>query len=77
MYVEAYCVACMCAVSLQSCLTLCDPMDCSCQTPLSMAGIPEWVAISFSMESFQPHPEIEPSSLMSHAMRAKFFISVL
>ena len=23
------CVACMCAESLHSCLTLCDPMDCS------------------------------------------------
>ena len=27
---------CICAESLQSCLTLCDPMDCSCQAPLSM-----------------------------------------
>ena len=26
----------VCAQSLQSCLTLCDPMDCSCQAPLSM-----------------------------------------
>ena len=51
MYVEAYCVACMCVKSLQLCLTLCDPMDCSCQT-LPMAGIPEWVAISFSGGSF-------------------------
>ena len=76
MYVEAYCVACMCAKSLQLCLTLCDPMDCSCQT-LSMAGIPEWVAISFSGGSFRPNPGIEPSVLMTCAMRAKFFISVL
>ena len=28
--------ACMLAKSLQSCLTLCDPMDCSPQAPLSM-----------------------------------------
>ena len=25
----------LCAKSLQSCLTLCNPMDCSCQAPLS------------------------------------------
>ena len=28
--------ACECAQSLQSCLTLFDPMDCSCQASLSM-----------------------------------------
>ena len=28
--------ACICTKSLQSCLTLCDPMDCSPQAPLSM-----------------------------------------
>ena len=47
----------MCAKLLQSCLTLCDPMDCS---PLGssvhgilQAKILEWVAISFSRESSQ------------------------
>ena len=46
----------MCAKSLQSCLTLCDPMDCS---PLgaSVPGIPQarilvWVAISSSKGIF-------------------------
>ena len=28
--------ACLCAMPLQSCLTLCNPMDCILQTPLSM-----------------------------------------
>ena len=42
----------------QSCLTLCNPIDCSCQAPLSMgilqATILEWVAMPFSRVSFQP-----------------------
>ena len=48
----------------QSCLTLCDPMDCS---PLGssvhgflQAGILEWAAISFSGDL--PEPGVEPSS---------------
>ena len=52
--------ASVCAKSLQSCLTLCNPMDCSPQAPLSMgfssqeSRILEWVAISFSRESSRP-----------------------
>ena len=42
----------------QSCLTLCDPMDCSLQGSsvpgILQAGILEWVAISFSRRSSQP-----------------------
>ena len=42
----------------QSCLTLCDPMDCSQPGStvhgISQARIMEWVAISFSGESFWP-----------------------
>ena len=50
--------ACVHAQSLQSCLTLCDPMDC---TPpgfsvhgILQARIREWVAILFSRGSSQP-----------------------
>ena len=49
-------VLCMCAESLQLCLTLCDPMDCS--PPGSsvygspQANILEWVSMSSSMGSF-------------------------
>ena len=49
----AHCCCCCCAAkSLQSCLTLCDPMDCSLPG-LSVHGILqartlEWFAISFS-----------------------------
>ena len=51
----------MCAKSLQSCLTLCDPVDCS--PPGSLHGvlqarILEWVAISFSRGSSRPSDQI-------------------
>ena len=46
------------AKSVQSCLTLCDPMDCSPPGSsvhvISQARILEWVAISFSRRSFCP-----------------------
>ena len=46
------------AKSLQSCPTLCDPMDCSLPGSsvhaIIQARILEWVAISFSRESSQP-----------------------
>ena len=48
----------VCAKLLQSCLTLCNPMDCSLPGSsvhgISQARIPEWVAISFSRASSQP-----------------------
>ena len=54
----------LCLVA-QSCLTLCNPMDCSCQTPLSMvilqARILECVAISFSRASSQPRDRTQVS----------------
>ena len=49
---------CMCAKWLQSCGTLCNPMDCSLpgsSVPgVLQAKILEWVAIPFSRESSQP-----------------------
>ena len=46
----------------QSCLTLCDPMDCSLPNSsvhgILLARILEWVAISFSRDL--PDPGIEP-----------------
>ena len=45
----------LCAKSLQSCLTLCDPMDCSLPGSsvhgVLQARILEWVAISSSRKS--------------------------
>ena len=56
---------CVSAKLLQSCLTLCDPMDCS-PPGLSVHGILqarvlEWVAI-FLLQGDLPHPGIEPRS---------------
>ena len=48
----------MFCISHQSCLTLCNPLDCSPQGSsvhgIFQARIVEWVAISFSRESSQP-----------------------
>ena len=48
----------VCAKSLQSYLTLCDPMDCSPPGSsvhgILQARILEWVAMPFSKESSQP-----------------------
>ena len=48
----------VCAKSLQSYLTLCDPMDCSPPGSsvhgILQARILEWVAMPFSRESSQP-----------------------
>ena len=53
----APCVLC-CAKSLQSCLTLCDPMDCSppgsSAHGILQARILEWVAVPFSRGSSRP-----------------------
>ena len=50
----------------QSCLTLCDPMNCSppgsCVHEIFQARILEWVAISFSRESSQPRDQTQVSS---------------
>ena len=49
----------MCAQSLQSCLTLCDPTDCSPPGSsvhgIFQARILEWVAVPFSRGSSQPN----------------------
>ena len=62
----------MCVKSLQSCLTLCNPMDCSPPGPsvhgIIQARILEWVAITSL-----PKPGIKPMSLMSPALAGRFF----
>ena len=49
---------CVCAKLLQSCLTLCDPMDCSPPGPVSVrilqARIVQWVTMPFSRGSSLP-----------------------
>ena len=65
------CICCCCCCSvIRSCLTLCDPMDCS--LPGSsvhgtlQARMPEWVATP-------SYPGIESMSLMSPALAGGFF----
>ena len=65
-------VMCMCAKSLQSCPTLCDPMDCSPPGSsvhgILQARILEWVAIAFSRESFWPGTKPEPPALQADSL---------
>ena len=64
------------AKSHLSCLTLCDPMDCSHQAPLStgilqQARILEWVTMPSSRGAL-PGPRIKPMSFMSPALADRF-----
>ena len=65
----------MCAKSLQSCLTLCDPMDCSLTGSsvhgILQAGILEWDTMPSSRGS--SNLGIEPASLASPALAGGFF----
>ena len=59
--------SCICARSLESCPTLCDPTDCSppgsAVRRISQARILEWVAISFSRGSSQPRDQTQVSHI--------------
>ena len=65
----------MCAKLLQSCLILCDPMDCSPPGSsvhgILQARILEWVAISHCRGSFLPRTE--PMSLLYPGLAHGFF----
>ena len=56
----------------QSCLTLCDPMDCSLPGfsvhGIFQARVLEWVAISFSRGSSQPRDRIGSPTLEADAL---------
>ena len=66
----------MCVQSLESCPTLCDPVDCSSPGSsvhgISQARILEWVANSFSRGIF-PTQVITPASLMSPTLAGRFY----
>ena len=68
---------CVCAKSLQLCLTLCDPMDCILPGFsvhwILQAGIPEW--LPFPPPGDLPDPGIEHVSLISAALAGGFFTS--
>ena len=55
----------MCAKSLQLCLILCDPMDCS---PLEY-----WSGLPYPLPGDGPDPGLEPISLMCPAFEGRFF----
>ena len=62
---------------VQSCLTLCDSMDCSPQAPLSMEFSRQeyWSGLPFPSLEDLPDPGIELMSLMSFALASEFFTS--
>ena len=62
----------MCAKSLQLCLTLCDPMDCSLPGS-SVHRIFQASELPCPPPGDLPNPGIEPASLMSPALAGRFF----
>ena len=60
---------------VQSCLTLCDPVNCSLPGSsvhgILQARVLEWIAILPPGDL--PNPGIEPMSLMSPALAGRFF----
>ena len=70
-----YSSACVCAKSVQLCLTLFDPMDCSppgsSVHTILQARILELVTMPSSRDL--PDPGIEPASLASSAIAGRFF----
>ena len=63
---------CMCAKSLQSCLTLCDPKDVACLTPLSLGFSRQqyWSGLPCSPPKDVPYPMIKPAPSASPARQA-------
>ena len=61
--------------SFQSCPTLCDSMDCSCQAPLSMgfSRKANWSGLPFTSPGYLPNPGIEPVSPASPALPGRLF----
>ena len=55
---------------LQSCPTLCGPMNCSSPAPLSMK-FPRWVATLFSRGSSQPRDQIQVSALQVYSLMSE------
>ena len=72
---ECFLLTCMHAKSPQSCLTLFNLMDHSLKSPLSMGFSRQeyWSELPCPPPGALPDPEIEPASLMSPALAARFF----
>ena len=67
--------ACVCAKSLQSCLTLCDPMDCNRPGSLSMrfSRHEYWRGLPCPPPRDLPDPRIKPKFLLSLQLADGFF----
>ena len=67
-------IACTC-MHAQSCLTLCDPMDCNSQAPLSMRFFRQeyWSGLPFPPPGDLPNPATESLSLVSPGLAGGFF----
>ena len=65
----------------QSCLTLCDPMDCSPQGSsihgIFQARILEWGAIAFSILFFKPPPFWTPVSYLNYLTLISLFLQLV
>ena len=57
-HLGSHCLVCVCVLVAQSCLSLCDPMDCSFQAPLSMGFSRKvyWSGLPFSPLGDHPCP---------------------
>ena len=55
--------ACVCAKSLQSCLTVCDPKDCSAPVHGILQARESWSGLPCPPPGDLPNPGIEPASL--------------
>ena len=58
---------------LQSCLTLCDPMDCQAPRPWDFPGKNNWSELPCPAPGDLPDPGIKPLSLMCPALAGGFF----
>ena len=67
-YIYLYMYVCMYAPSLQSCLTLCDPIDCPLPTGFSRQEY--WSRLLCLPLGHRPNPKIEPASPESPALQA-------
>ena len=65
---------CMHSKSIQSCLTLCDPMDCSLTgSSVGFSSQEYWSELPCPPPGDLPDPGIEHISLMSPALAGRFF----